>query len=649
MFLLLPDASVFGGRIPFCTPNSALTQEVNNITIDAIAMPHELFISNNTFLDVHGNIVNNGIISLNSTAANTQHRADGFSPVLSGTGRVTLGAGGPNRLSATGDNTWTNSAGHTIEGVGNIGNNTAQIVNEGMIDANNGAGSLRLDPRNVGVGLTTLVNNGVARASNGGTLEISGGGGGEFGGSGTFSALAGSEVVITVGAVVSDVTFSTAGTGLVRVADGQNVAFANINNTGIFEVGNNTDARMSGTITNSGEIRLATTGNQSDFELGTDVSLTGGGTLTLPGPAAQINAIGNLALTNVDNTIRGVGSVGGNSAQIVNRGLIDADGSGNILSLDPRNNGVGVATFTNEMTGVMRARNGGILRASGFGGGEFLNHNGGRVVVESTLEVVSNGIFRNETGGRVEGDGVIAVISGTFNHISGTVAPGLSTGILDVTGNYSQRADGTLEIEVAGPTPGTQYDRLAVSGMANLDGTVDGITLAGQADPAVRGGVQETIFLTAGSSNGFFATLLYDGTTVTPLEGVSSNGSFVGYVGTSDAGIDGMFRGLRYDNTSATLIGYLALAGDANGDGTVDVSDFNVWNNNKFTNGTTWITGDFNGDGITDVSDFNIWNVNKFTSVSLRTVPEPSALSLVWLIGAAMATLSWRRRRGGRS
>ncbi len=46
----------------------------------------------------------------------------------------------------------------------------------------------------------------------------------------------------------------------------------------------------------------------------------------------------------------------------------------------------------------------------------------------------------------------------------------------------------------------------------------------------------------------------------------------------------------------------------------VDVSDFNVWNSNKFTSVAAWCAGDFNADGAVDVSDFNIWNANKFTA-----------------------------------
>ena len=81
------------------------------------------------------------------------------------------------------------------------------------------------------------------------------------------------------------------------------------------------------------------------------------------------------------------------------------------------------------------------------------------------------------------------------------------------------------------------------------------------------------------------------------------------------------------------------LPGDANLDGYVDVSDFNIWNANKFTSDGSWGEGDFNSDGMVDVSDFNIWNSNKFTSAgwgepqSPLPVPEPSArLSALWIV-----------------
>ncbi|MEM7311839.1 MAG: choice-of-anchor Q domain-containing protein [Planctomycetota bacterium] len=54
------------------------------------------------------------------------------------------------------------------------------------------------------------------------------------------------------------------------------------------------------------------------------------------------------------------------------------------------------------------------------------------------------------------------------------------------------------------------------------------------------------------------------------------------------------------------------LPGDANLDGAVDVSDFNIWNEHKFTATTGWCSGDFNADGFVEVSDYNIWNERKF-------------------------------------
>ena len=54
------------------------------------------------------------------------------------------------------------------------------------------------------------------------------------------------------------------------------------------------------------------------------------------------------------------------------------------------------------------------------------------------------------------------------------------------------------------------------------------------------------------------------------------------------------------------------LSGDANLDGFVDGSDFNIWNQNKFSSVVGWCQGDFNADGVADGSDYNTWNENKF-------------------------------------
>lgn len=74
------------------------------------------------------------------------------------------------------------------------------------------------------------------------------------------------------------------------------------------------------------------------------------------------------------------------------------------------------------------------------------------------------------TGGQLGGAGsVVADVANT----GGIVAPGLSPGILSETGNYTQAVGGTLAIEIGGTTLGTEYDQLAVTGTALIDGLLD--------------------------------------------------------------------------------------------------------------------------------------------------------------------------------
>ena len=85
------------------------------------------------------------------------------------------------------------------------------------------------------------------------------------------------------------------------------------------------------------------------------------------------------------------------------------------------------------------------------------------------------------------------------------------------------------------------------------------------------------------------------------------------------------------------------LLGDANLDGSVDASDFNVWNSNKFATTAAWSRGDFNADGTTDTSDFNIWNNNKFTSSDVTAVPEPQTFVLAFF--AVVGYVGFSRKR----
>lgn len=132
--------------------------------------------------------------------------------------------------------------------------------------------------------------------------------------------------------------------------------------------------------------------------------------------------------------------------------------------------------------------------------------NGGQIIV--------NGLQQNSpvslNSGTVGGSGTIGALSGT-----GTVAPGTSAGILTVNGTANLSST-ILNIELGGPTPGTQYDRLNVTGAANLGAgtsSLNGSTLNGFA-PTV--GQQFTIIQATGGVTGTFAqgnTITFGGTT----------------------------------------------------------------------------------------------------------------------------------------
>jgi hypothetical protein len=79
---------------------------------------------------------------------------------------------------------------------------------------------------------------------------------------------------------------------------------------------------------------------------------------------------------------------------------------------------------------------------------------------------VANDAFVNAAGGLLQGTGTIDANVGS----AGEVAPGLSPGALMILGNYVQQSEGRLRIELTGEAPGTEYDRLVVSGSATLDG-----------------------------------------------------------------------------------------------------------------------------------------------------------------------------------
>ncbi len=104
----------------------------------------------------------------------------------------------------------------------------------------------------------------------------------------------------------------------------------------------------------------------------------------------------------------------------------------------------------------------------------------------------------NLNGGTLQG---IGTISGNLSNTGGTILPGTPgvAGILTVTGNYSD-PQAFLDIQIGGPTPGTELSQLNVLGLASLGGTLDVSSINGFTP---YNGEQFVILTSAGLSGTF--------------------------------------------------------------------------------------------------------------------------------------------------
>ena len=115
-----------------------------------------------------------------------------------------------------------------------------------------------------------------------------------------------------------------------------------------------------------------------------------------------------------------------------------------------------------------------------------------------------DGVFSSSNTIQING----GTLSGSGNiqgsvAVGGTLSPGDSPGTLTITGNYTQLSGGTFFVELAGLTPGSQYDQLVIGGAASLDGTLNVVLLNGFA-----GQLGDTfVLMTYLSEAGHFSTL----------------------------------------------------------------------------------------------------------------------------------------------
>src|SRR5262249_42564697 len=171
---------------------------------------------------------------------------------------------------------------------------------------------------------------------------------------------------------------------------------------------------------------------------------------------------------------------------------------------------------------------------------------------------------------------------------------------------------GTLQIELASLA---SFDKLFVDGIATLGGILNVSALNGFTP--TNGNSWQII--TAGGIAGQFSS-------ITPGYWVQQQG-----------------------NNLLLFFGAPTLAGDYNGDGTVDAGDYVTWRR-ALTGGGT-LANETASPGVVDQADYDAWRANfgatsspaSGSATTLGTVPEPAAGTLLALAGTISFCLQSRR------
>ncbi len=234
----------------------------------------------------------------------------------------------------------------------------------------------------------------------------------------------------------------------------------------------------------------------------------------------------------------------------------------------------------------------------------------------SELRIASGSSFQFNSG-TLETPSVV----GDLVNNGGTFAPGNSPALTDITGSYTQNS-GTLEIEIDGDSPGTEFDVVAITGALNAGGTLDVVV-----GPGFSPQIGQTYqIITASSINGTFQ---FNSATY-------GNG-------------DDIFA-IQY-NSNSVVLEVLSLVntapGDFNGDGLINAADWNIIRSNLYGDhsglsaGELEDLGDLNADLSIDRTDFFLFKeiyeaqngVGSFSAL-ISGVPEPSTSVLIAMAAA---------------
>jgi fibronectin-binding autotransporter adhesin len=376
--------------------------------------------------NLQGTITNNGTLT----------SPNGNFTVLNGD--VTLTGGGTVNMQS---DTFFNQSGgsftlhnvdNTIQGTGQLGQNGLALDNQagGVVNANTNGGTLTMN------GGGTITNAGLLEATNNGTLTIQN----TVNNTGNITANGGT---VNLASTINGGTLNSINSGTLNggnaILNGVTISSGStLNDTGTINLQN--------TITNQGNISLP---NTTLTVLNGNVTLTGGGTVTMSNDAFFNESGGSFTLHNVNNTIQGTGQLGQNGLALDNQanGIVNA--TGGTLSLNGggtvTNAGLLEATPTGTLTiqntvnntGNITASGGTVNLASTINGGTLNSINagtlnGGNAILNGVT--ISSGSTLNDTGS--------VFLQNTITNKGNISVP--NTNLTVLNGNVTLTGDGTV-------------------------------------------------------------------------------------------------------------------------------------------------------------------------------------------------------------
>ena len=503
-----------------------------------------------------------------------------------------------------------------------------------------------------------------------------------------------------------------------------------IRSDSVISVPSGNSLQLEGTITNDGLIDIGSAGTGSAtlfvFDLVTHVGaifseISGSGKILLRNSGSSIKTlggpVGQVFVNPVGHGIEGAGSIRSASGtlEVTNLGKIVANGQ--LKENGERTPGDLIITSDDQMLnrGTLTVVGNGNRLAVNGGGTETILDNHGNVEIGPGAVMVIDGTYFAHGGGRTDNRGTMIAEQfsllpsspGTDPHLfrgagfikgnvenNALVGPGDSPGTLTIEGDYGQ--NGFLEIELGGTTADSQYDVLAVTGLASFfEGSELQVQLIDDDTENLFQPELGDLFDVVHADTILDQGLVFDFPTLPGLRfahEIIDTGSvqalrlrvvltplcdFSGDSLCDLSDIDDLFDqgdlvagisapGSAYDLTGdGTLNGddvevWMAEAATENGqasaylssdsdlDGDIDLSDFTRLTENfrPGTSGALFSTGDGDGDGDVDLGDYTRL-ASSFAPLGYTeaaAVPEPNSLVL-FSLGGVLALLRRRTAR----